>query len=142
MFRSGNTRNRNWLALLIWIAVIFFFSTDSFSADRSSGFIVPILTFLFPGMSETDISFWHVVIRKSGHVFEYFILGVLAFRAFRVDQRSTQRVVVAGALLVVAIASIDEFHQSWTLMRSASLIDVGYDCLGGFAALAAFAFWT
>jgi VanZ family protein len=119
------------LALIIWVCLIYAFSSDSFSKDETSKTIVPILTFVFPTMSALQLDFWHVVVRKTAHISEYFILGVLAYRAFRVDQPDGIRMIIHAAIFVVLVALSDEFHQLFTLMRGSSLMDVGYDNLGG-----------
>jgi VanZ family protein len=36
---------------------------------------------------------------------------------------------------VFTTALLDEWHQSFTASRGASLVDVGYDCVGGVLAL-------
>ena len=134
-YRSGNTRRRYWLFLLAWIVAIFVFSTDSFSSNESSRFVIPILTFFFPGLSGPEIWFLHGAVRKSAHVAEYLVLGFFAYRAFSAGRQASLKPRLAAAALVVTVALSDEFHQSLTLSRTGSLFDVGYDCLGGFAAL-------
>jgi VanZ family protein len=123
-----------WTPLLVWLLTIFFFSTDSFSAGQTSRFISPLLISLFPGLSPHQLDVWHAVIRKLSHVGAYFILAVLAYRSFRQESESVGAFVRAG-MLVLVTALLDEFHQSFTASRGASIMDVGYDCLGGLWAL-------
>ena len=115
------------------MAVIFVFSTDIFSAGNTAGAFAPLMRWLFPGISEGSIDFWHFVVRKTGHVSEYFVLAVLACRAFR----------KAGISLAfaVAFALSDEFHQTFTVSRTGSLVDVGYDAAGAFTAFCMLRWW-
>jgi VanZ family protein len=128
-----------WLPLVAWWFVMQCLSTDTFSAGETSKYFIPVLHFFFPGMSAPDIEFWHFVFRKASHVTEYFILGVLALRAFGHDQPSRLRAVLVTLFFVVVAASGDEFHQTFTRYRTGAIGDVGYDALGGLVALFLFA---
>src|SRR5262245_22501268 len=83
LYRSGSTRLR-WVALLVWVLVIFLFSTNSFSSAETSRLIVPVLKFLLPTLDAAQLQFAHAVCRKAGHVIEYFVLGILMWRALPV----------------------------------------------------------
>src|SRR6202008_973700 len=74
------------LPVLVWLMTMFFFSTDAFSSNETSKIIVPALTYLFPALSIDQIDFWHMFIRKCGHVTEYFLLTMLVFRSFRYEE--------------------------------------------------------
>ena len=134
LFRSASTRSR-WFLLVAWISVIFFFSTDSFSGDHTSRIILPVLKSLLPFLSPDQLQIGHAICRKAGHILEYFVLGVLAWRAFRGDSRDGGAVWLQSAALVLMVAVTDEFHQSFVASRTSSIIDVGYDFIGGIAAL-------
>ncbi len=122
-----------WLPVLLWMGVIFWMSTGTFSADHTSRFIGPLLHFLFPGLSEQDIELLHGMIRKAGHVSEYFILGLLFFHSLRGNssQRWRLRWALTAILAVVLFALSDEYHQSWVASRTSSLVDVSIDSVGG-----------
>jgi len=124
-----------WLPLVVWLVSIFLFSTESFSAGETSHFIVPVLTFLFPNWSPQQLDIGHAVIRKLAHITEYFILALLAYRTLRYEERDLLDAKVWTGVLVLLAALSDEFHQSLTLTRQASIVDVGYDCLGALWAL-------
>jgi VanZ family protein len=125
---------RNWLPLLVWVVITHLFSTDSFSANESSRIIVPVLRFLFPDMSMAGIEILHAVIRKAGHVSEYFIMGLLAYRVFRRGSATVAFVLVAAVL--------NEAHQLLlTTERTGSVVDVGYDVVGGILAVSAVSLW-
>ncbi len=124
-----------WAPLVLWLLIIFFFSTDSFSAGETSRFIVPLLIFFFPGLSPREIQVWHGVIRKFAHVSEYFILAVFVYRSLKYQQDGLVRASIQTMLFVFFAALLDEFHQRFTASRGASIVDVGYDCLGAVWAL-------
>jgi VanZ family protein len=125
------------------MGIIFWMSTGSFSADNTSRIIEPILRFLFSAISSEDIDLVHVLIRKAAHVTEYFILGLLFFRAFRGEssQRWQLSWTIAAVIAVIFYAMSDEFHQSFVGARTASLIDVGIDSMGGIIAQVVIALW-
>jgi VanZ family protein len=121
--------------LALWLAAIFFFSTDSFSAGRTALLILGLLKSVFPGLSPEQLDFFHIVIRKSAHIAEYFILAVLTYRALKQERRDPIQAKLQTLCLVVVTAGFDEVHQGLTFFRTASPVDVGYDCLGAVSAL-------
>lgn len=124
-----------WSPLVVWLVAIFFFSTDTFSSAETSRILVPLLKFLFPGLSPNDLQTWHGVLRKIAHVTVYFILAVFAYRSLKYEQADTVQPKVRTLAFVVSAALLDEFHQGLTVSRGASVVDVGYDCLGAVWAL-------
>ena len=122
-----------WLPVILWTVVIFGMSTDTFSSEHTSRFIVPLLNFLFPFLSPLSVDLIHELIRKSAHVTEYFILGWLLYRAFRGNSYQEWRPewTLYAAIVVMLYALCDEFHQSFVATRSASLGDAAIDTAGG-----------
>jgi len=108
-------------------------SIGLFSSEHTSRIIVPVLNFLFPGLDLSLVDMIHGLIRKAGHVIEYFILGILFFQAFRGNsvQKLDLRWAIYATICVVCYAVTDEFHQSFVSSRTASIIDVGIDSAGG-----------
>ena len=119
--------------LILWMALIFFASTDAFSAGNTTGLVRSLLTWLFPGISEARITVLHFLIRKLSHFSAYAVLALLAVRAFRSSSRQVlrQHWVVTSGLLIICYALIDEFHQSFVPSRSASIFDSLIDIAGG-----------
>jgi VanZ family protein len=85
----------------------------------------------------------NTIIRKLAHVTEYFIFGILLFRAFRGDSLEPRALswAFSSFLVLALLAASDEFHQSLTAERTASIVDVGIDSFGGFLAMCVSAFW-
>jgi VanZ family protein len=161
---SVNTTNGRWIPLIIWVCVIFVFSTDSFSSEKTAPLVIQVLKAVFPSLSASQLELGNVVFRKAGHILEYFVLGLLTWRAFTAwgdprvlnettearrrlteaiprvgpmlrDSRDTRRVWMISAAFVLIVALTDEFHQSFVPSRTSSLMDVGYDFIGGIAAV-------
>jgi len=125
-----------WLPVVLMMAFIFWMSTATFSAENTALIFEPLLRFLFRGISAQAVGLIHGVIRKGGHVAEYFVLGVLLFRAFRGGSagRRTWQWVIFSIVVVIFYAASDEFHQSFIPTRTASPVDVAIDSVGGMLA--------
>ncbi len=100
--------------------------------SETSLFIRPVLQFLFPAAPEETISVYHTYIRKAAHFTEYAVLAFLAFRSLAMTFLSINYLKYTLPLvLVVLIAYIDEFNQSFEISRTSSFRDVLLDILGG-----------
>lgn len=105
---SVHGRTARWIAVVLWMAVIFGFSS------------IPSLRSDFPDLVD-------LLLRKLAHTLEYAALGWLALRA--IGSRSLSAIV--GALVLgVVYAATDEYHQSFVAGRSAAASDVLVDGLG------------
>ena len=132
-----------WIPVLIWMGFIFWMSTGTFSSENTSSIIVPIIKFIVHSISDERADFIHALIRKLGHITEYFILGGLVLRAFCSGTISalTGKQILYALLLVVLYASSDEVHQSFVATRTASIIDVVIDTVGGALSVSFGALW-
>ena len=104
---------------------------------------MPLLHRLFPQASADTLETAHFLIRKSGHLIEYFIFGLLVLHAVRGECKGWQW---RWGLIVIAIAAgyaaTDELHQAFVPNRGPSLSDVGLDTVGAaFAQLCAAWWW-
>ena len=146
IFRQEQRRRwfTHYAPLIIWIGVILFLSSPEGSMTQTSRFIRPLLEFLFPSISLEQILIYHGYVRKCAHFTEYGVLGFFAFRAFSVTQlpRLSSNWFTAGAALVVAVAAIDEFNQSFEPSRTSSIWDVLLDISGGVFALTICYLWS
>ena len=131
------TFNRNFVKysvpVIFWMCFIFWMSTDTFSSQNTLSVVETILHFLISKISSQQVNLIHAFIRKSAHVIEYFILGLLLFRAFRGGSIGLWkcRWSFFALIAVVLWAASDEFHQSFVPTRTASIVDVGIDTAGG-----------
>ena len=135
-----NDRQYKWRAtfiryapLILWTGVIFFLSTEQGSMKATSGFIGPILRFLFPTAPDETLVIYHGYIRKAAHFTEYAILAMFAWRALASwsFKRSRAFKYFLPLLLVALVAATDEFNQSFEPSRTASFRDALLDFSGG-----------
>ena len=127
-----------WLALPIWLSVIFVGSTNLMSAEHTSRFVVPFLLWLKPGMSPHTIWVILVLMRKCAHVTEYAVLALLLWRALRsipILRAKMLMVFVAVVLGCALFAATDEFHQTFVKSRTPSIRDVFLDVGGALLGL-------
>jgi VanZ family protein len=123
--------------LLAWMAFISFASSDEFSFDNTSRIVGPVLTWLFPGISDHSLALAHFFARKAAHFSEYGLLAILAGRAFSTSTRLglRNRWFAWSLLLIVVYAFLDEFHQRYVPSRSSSVFDSIIDIAGGLTLL-------
>jgi VanZ family protein len=137
-----------WLPVFIWLGIIFAGSTEVFSAEQTSRYLVPFLRWLDPQISLSRIAAIHLALRKLGHLTEYAVLAAFLWRALRSAENLRAKVstLFAGVWIASAIIAVsDEFHQSFIASRTASLNDVFIDGLGaaiGLAICLAIAQWN
>jgi VanZ family protein len=128
-----------WLPVFIWLGLIFAGSTEIFSAEQTSRYLVPFLRWLDPQISISTIAAIHFALRKLGHLTEYAILAAFLWRALcnAKNLRAKTTALFVGVWVACAIfAAIDEFHQSFIASRTASLNDLLTDSLGAAIGLA------
>jgi VanZ family protein len=127
---------KHWWPALVWAVVISGFSTGAFTSDNTGHFILPVLQFFLPHASIETLESLHFIVRKCGHLTEYFILSLLILRGIRAGARGMRlRWALLTILLVAGYASLDEFHQSFVPGRTAAVGDVLIDTSGGAVAL-------
>ena len=124
-----------YIPLFLWIGIILFASTSYGASTRTSLIVRPLLHFLFPSASEETITIYHGFIRKLAHLTEYSILAFWASRAFWNSTKplSHKYWYAFSFLIVVLVASVDEYNQSFDILRTSSIYDVLLDALGGAA---------
>ncbi|MGB6432078.1 MAG: VanZ family protein [Candidatus Acidiferrales bacterium] len=131
-----------WIAAALWAGWIFFASTERFGGAHTSRIVIPILRWLFPHAAMATLLAVHLAIRKSAHVFEYFVFSVLLWLGIRTAPGRWQ---FRWALLAVAIAGVygasDEFHQIFVPGRGASVHDVMIDVCGAILAQVVIWLW-
>lgn len=123
-----------WVAVFLWMGLIFYLSHQpaSASSQLSGGivdFFINSIERLLP-LINVDGSFFHFIVRKSAHLMAYFILGMLVLHALRsIIMTSWKRLLIAF-LLCVLYATSDEIHQLFIPGRSGEVRDVVIDSIG------------
>jgi VanZ family protein len=130
-----------WFPVLMMFALMYYFSTDIFSAENTRSIFEKIFLWFSPHASKHAILKFNYILRKSAHFTEYAILGALLFRAFRAGNPIKWRFKWAlySFLLSAAWALLDELHQSFTQKRGGSLWDSLLDSTGAMVMLLAIA---
>lgn len=138
--RTPQSKLFYWLPPVIWMAAIFSFSTDVFSGENTGSLLYSIFHAIIPGLTREQFQPIHFLIRKTAHFTEYGILALLLFRAFRAgaSRRWAWRWAIYSWLVVGGYALSDEFHQSFSQHRTASIYDSMIDTSGGITALLLF----
>jgi VanZ family protein len=99
---ASSFRFRLWAPVVLWAAVIFALSS-------------------IPSLS-SGLGTWDEVLRKSAHLVEYAVFGVLLMRALGRQ--------VPALISGIAYAVTDELHQHFVSGRHASPFDVAFDACG------------
>lgn len=111
-----------WIAVCLWIIVIFLFSNQPHSG----------------AVTEAYLGDANVPVRKIAHISEYAILFVLSRFAVTASEFSKgwrrTRLSVASYMFCLGNALFDEWHQSLVPGRSATLSDVTVDMFGAMLA--------
>jgi VanZ family protein len=130
-----------WAPPIIWMSMIFWFSTDMFSGDNTGSLLWKVVSFIYPGATRELFDSIHFYVRKAGHLTEYAVLALLLFRAFRSGARARWRPrwALSSVLFAFLYASLDEYHQTFTRHRTGSVYDILIDTSG--AATALFLLW-
>ncbi len=107
-------------------------STVAFGADHTSGPLRWVWEHVFGKVADGRWELLHHLIRKTGHFLGYGTMGLLWLRAWWMTLPNAAFVLdVALALLgTAAVASLDEFHQSFLPNRTGIPSDVLLDCSG------------
>lgn len=124
----------SWIAVLSWMAVIFYLSHQpgSASSNLSSGVVTALLNLinLMTPQVELDVEKFHTFVRKNAHFFAYLMLGLLSLNAWRSSGFSGLKQLILGFGMCVLFATTDEIHQLFIEGRSGEISDVMIDSAG------------
>ena len=101
----------NWLAVLLWLGVIYYFSSQ-------------------PNLKSELEPIWDLIFRKIAHLAEFFVLVYLFFRALSSNGLKGKNLLLISFFLSLTFAVLDEWHQSQVAGRLASPVDVLVDSVG------------
>lgn len=121
----------SWLLFILWLGVIFFFSSQSGSASSNlSNSILMLLPFKISSFA----------IRKFAHFTEYFILGLLGMNAINKSGAFHNKNIILLSLFILLYALSDEIHQYFVGGRAMRVLDVFIDYTGALVSQVAFKF--
>lgn len=126
-----------WVAVAVCAALVLWLGGADFASRETARVFGPIVRFFYPDVSPRELASLHHLLRKTTHVAEYALLGLLAYRAVRLT-RATRLVasVALSLMLVLAVAAIDETRQAFSSERSGSPADVALDAGGALTVVA------
>ena len=130
---------REWTAAILWLVLIVIESTPWFSAQNTGHALYQLLASFFGPVNVSGVSVANAVLRKVGHVTGYGILSWLLFRAWRVTLGSYRAAAwalpwsVIAFFMTAAVASLDEWHQTFLPSRTGTIHDVYLDSASALA---------
>ncbi len=104
----------DWLLVLVWMSIIFAFSSQAHSGEVTRQYFGP----------------FNILLRKAGHVSEFALLFLLLRRAIAHTISGALPINIATILVTVLYAASDEYHQSFVPGRTSSIYDVAVDSAG------------
>jgi VanZ family protein len=136
-FSSIGQQAKNWLPVIAWAGVIFYFSTEHFSSFNTFKMLADLMWWIFPAAPGEQIESANLLTRKMGHWSEYFVLCLLFWRAYRNGSNKIWQAHWATWSLswVLLYAVSDEVHQAFVPSRTAAVGDVLLDFFGGVCAV-------
>ncbi len=125
---------------LLWMGLIFSFSTDAGSAGHTNPFADRFLLAFFPDLarrlSPVQLDWLHFYVRKAAHLTEYAVLALLLVRALRFGRPALPpRLIALAWLLATLYAVTDELHQQLIPSRTPKAEDVLIDSAGALVGL-------
>src|SRR5665213_3970603 len=135
----------NWAPAAIGVALIAAESTSTLSANNTSRWLLPIWIRLFGSISAAHWAEVHFLLRKIGHFTGYGLLSVAFLHGWRSTFKQTRdfqswwwRCTRLAVFSTLAVATADEYHQSFLPNRSGSPVVVGIDLCGAIVSQALF----
>ena len=127
-------KNKSWPKGLFWAFVSLFlmYSMFGFSgqdASQSSSLSLQFAKILTPWLPIDTAQF---LVRKLAHFTIYALMGFSYFRSlFYLTLKNKKECFLLSLVLLMAYASLDEFHQLFVAGRSGQIQDVMLDSCGG-----------
>ena len=122
---------RSWLPVVLW-TVIIALESSSGSAANTRPLLEGLMVWVFGQLDPVSFDRLHTLLRKGGHFLGYGIFGFLWFRAFAATFPNGTRLIWAGLAIACTflVASLDEWHQSFSPSRNGHFGDVVLDTCG------------
>ncbi len=123
---------------ILWMCFIFYLSNQpaTVSEYQSGGFIdllssIPLIGSIITSMMKIGIA--QFIIRKSAHMFLYFVLAILIY--ITINKNGDIKTYIISLVLTALYACTDEFHQLFIAGRSGEIRDVMVDSTGALIGL-------
>ena len=131
-----------WMAFILWMALIFAFSSQP--SEETNHLSISVSQIMLKNKAaislgingSTDaITMFNSIIRKFAHFFLYFILGLLLMYAIGKSGVHGLKACLLSALVCAVYAAGDELHQWFVPGREASVMDIFIDTAGAAAGI-------
>ncbi|HPU96106.1 MAG: VanZ like family protein [Firmicutes bacterium ADurb.Bin153] len=137
-----------WVAVLVWMALIFFLSARPYElSGADSGRVAELIVEAMESLgirgrlNSTDTALV-LFVRKAGHFIEYSVLCLLVMNALvksrpegRIDTITYRKLALIALVVCVSYALGDEVHQSFVPGRSMRAGDVAIDSAAAVSAV-------
>lgn len=104
-----------WLMPFIWMALIFYFSSQ-------------------PSLPHLPAGWLDLIVKKLAHATAYGILFLFWKNAFNRTKLHPDLILMLALILTLGYAISDEWHQTFVTGRHGQIFDVGVDMVGAFVA--------
>ena len=143
------------LFILIWLVVIFFMSNEpAIKSVERTNIITDTSVSVFNEITGKNLNTAKInniisnnfkinmliLVRKSAHFIEFFILGILTFNVLIKFFKFGKKHMIISLLLCFTYACLDEFHQLFVSGRTARILDVLIDTSGSLLGILCFGF--
>jgi VanZ family protein len=117
---------------VVWAGLIFYLSTAGFGASFTRWLLYLILDLLHTTVSPHTFEVLHLCLRKLAHMTEYGIFSLLIYASSldAVDFEWRPRLALRGIVVAALYSLTDEYHQSFVVGRTPSIVDCGIDTVG------------
>lgn len=132
-----NSKYMAILLLILWLLVIFYFSSKGIKESHSTSYkIVDVIVPIIDNGNSTpkerkelreDVNYY---LRKTAHFTEYAVLGVLSFNVLRFYDLKKRKRIIYALIFCMIYATSDEIHQIFSNGRSPMVTDILIDSSG------------
>ncbi len=134
MGKINKNKYLNIVLVLVWLIIIFLFSSQvATESSELSGRIVNSIAPVAPEIIKSSLTF---LVRKSAHIFLYFVLGILTANFLASYKLKAKLVYIYSLIFVFVYAITDEIHQLFVAGRSGEVRDVLIDTIAGAVSIA------
>jgi len=123
---------REWTPAILLMILIAIESTPWLSFQNTGRVLYQVVGWFLGSVSSSGVSWVNTALREVGHFTGYAVLSWLLFRAWRATLRSGSVAwafswAVIAFFMTAAVASLDEWHQTFLPSRTGSIHDVYLD---------------
>lgn len=119
----------NIILLIIWLAVIFMFSSDNYNETMNKSSKLSFITNIICKNDDCKTTAT-LIIRKVAHFTEYFVLAVLILNVIKDYKAINYKLLLLTFIICLLYAASDEWHQTFVDGRVGTYKDVIVDSLG------------